>query len=424
MIFNLFGVYLELPTVGYSHQSGQVEYWGASVTHLRGDMRLYLSNDLRVIMRQAGIASITVQLTIDTDVSGAREERHYSYTLTPTTWVDLSEVIRSAAGYGRLDQGDASTCGSVRPSDLEWPPVPYPYSAASVGITFSWQLDTEYVMGNVNLGHIIDTPPYEGVAPIIDRYGSVRVVDVLDENYYSIKLVVLQGGAWRCVSDGHHEACRYVWLTLSGQGEYGQSSGCGEGCWDECTPPSCPAKYDCTGAMVIEDGCAPVQTRKRMVRIRYVNVDGLTIERWCEAVNERIEGTQTERAEVSTYSITNSYTAPASGGWHSRTRNETSRYLTVAWRGFPMAEMRRIAEGITCTSTCIIIDGEEAWFAVLSDSFDIEMEDGGDLELELELRPCPPPWEVLKCKGQVCDEEIGCTWQEVSPGEWICVCPV
>lgn len=424
MIFNLFGVYLELPTVGYSHQSGHVESWGVSTTHLRGEMRLYLSEFLRLAMQEQGIASITVQLTIDTDVSGVREERRYIYTLTPTTWVDLSEVIRSAAGYGRLDQGDPSACGSVTPSDLEWPPVPYPYSSAAVGISFEWSYGVDSYIGLVALGHIIDTPPYEGVAPIVDRYGSVRVVDVLDTDCSHAKMVKLIGGTWQGVSEGHSEACRYVWLTLTGQGEYGKSDGCDETfCWQDCTPPSCPAKYDCTGAMVIEDGCTPVPTKKRMVRVRYANVDGLTIERWCEAVNERLEGTQTERAEVSTYSTHNSSTAPASGGWHSRTRNEYSRHITVAWRGFPMAEMMRIAEGITCTPTCIIIDGDEAWYAVLSDSIDIEMEDGGDLEMDFELRPCPPPWDVNKCSSEDCDYEIGCEWMEGPPGVWRCVCP-
>lgn len=407
---------LELPTYGI----GGNDYESGCYLYTRGDMRIYWSVAARQYMQQQGIASAAV--TIEAEVEG-RNVGTYNVSLATDGWLDISEIVLSLGVGGGLDGGDSGACGSPHPGDYEWPPVPSPYNLLYRRMLLKFTQLGQSIEHLVELLMTIDTPPYDGVAPIIDKYGTVRVLDTLDYDCASGRRVVKQvGDHWEAAGAGHGEACVYQWTSLYGSGLYGRSCECwGEvNCADECEPPHCPSPYDCQGVLQGGGECQP-KTKKRMVQIRYCNVDALTIERWCEVASERIEATQSERQEAMAYrELTNEWT-PRTSGWHTRTRNLTKHYITVAWRGYPVEELKRIADGITYTPTCIIIDGDKAWYAVLADSVDIDIEEGGDLEIEFEVRECDRPvYESCNLKqcSQGCQEECF-----VDPITGECICP-
>lgn len=385
MIIDINGLYVELPTFGFGNT---IDGMGELVLYTRGDMRMYWSSEVRDYMEQQGITSIVVK--IEAKVDGRNVATH-NIALAADGWLDISEIVLSLGVGGGLDGGNAGACGSPSPADYEWPPVPSPYYIGVRSLFIDFTIAGQYFSHEVAWRVSIDTPPYDGVAPIIDKYGTVSVLDTLDTDCYSQRRVVMRlGDDWVAAGSGHSEACYYQWTALSGGGLYGRSCYCsGEFCESECEQPRCPAPYDCQGVLQ-GGGCQP-KTKKRMAQIRYCNVDALTIERWCEVASERIEATQSERQEARAYQQLSWYWTQRVSGWHTRTRNLTKHYITVAWRGYPVEELKRIADGITYTPTCIIIDGDKAWYAVLADSVDIEIEEGGDLEIEFEVRECDRP---------------------------------
>lgn len=415
MIIDINGLYVELPTFGFGDT---IDGMGELVLYTRGDMRMYWSSEVRDYMEQQGITSIVVK--IEAKVDGSNVATH-NIALAADGWLDISEIVLSLGVGGGLDGGNAGTCGSPSPADYEWPPVPSPYHIGVRSLFIDFTIAGQYFSHEVTWRVSVDTPPYDGVAPIIDKYGTVSVLDTLDTDCYSQRRVVMRlGDDWVAAGSGHSEACYYQWTALSGGGLYGRSCYCsGEFCESECEPPHCPSPYDCQGVLQ-GGGCQP-KTKKRMAQIRYCNVDALTIERWCEVASERIDATQSERQEARAYSQLSWYWTQRVSGWHTRTRNLTRHYITVAWRGYPVEELKRIADGITYTPTCIIIDGDKAWYAVLADSVDIEIEEGGDLELEFEVRECERPiYEScnLACSQAPCPEE--CSRNPIT-GE--CECP-
>lgn len=418
MLTKINGLYLELPTFGiYDQMTGLTSL----ILYTRGDMRIYWTYEAREYMQQQGIASVAIK--IDTEVEGRNVGTH-NVSLAADGWLDISEIVLSLGVLGGLDGGFSGACGAPDPYDYEWPPVPSPYNLNNRVIYLSFSmLGYTVERHRVVLLISMDTPPYDGVAPVIDRYGTVRVLDTLDIGCGSQRRVVKQvGNNWVAAGAGHIEACFYQWTSLYGSGLYGRSCECwGEvDCADECLPPHCPSPYDCQGVLQGGSECQP-KTKKRMVQIRYCNVDALTIERWCEVASERIEATQSERQEARAYRELSPYWTQRVSGWHTRTRNLTKHYITVAWRGYPVEELKRIADGITYTPTCIIIDGDKAWYAVLADSVDIDIEEGGDLDIEFEVRECERPiyesCNLVGCKDP-CPPECP---EDPMTGE--CVCP-
>lgn len=425
MIINVgdIGLYLELP-----YLKSQTPTPVGSVVDLmyaRGDMRLYPSDQLSALLAETNtVLSVTVEA-----VNGSYSISN-TYSIGAGGWIDLSEIVLGLGVSGGLDGGDAGACGAPTPVDYEWPPVPYPYRHGDYGLTVRANVtidgQTIEAAHTVRWDKVLDMPIHAGVAPIIDRYSDVSVLSVLDTDCYSSRVVMEVGDMWKAAGDGHQEACYYQWLVLSGRGRYGLSARCHGGlmCDSDCEPPVCPSTYDCQGVMqqVGGGGCLP-NTKKRMVRIRYCNIDGLTIDRWCEVAAERVASSQSERAEARAYRQISGYWTQRIGGWYSRTRNLTTTYITVAWRGFPVAELKRIAEGITYTPTCVIIDGDKAWYAVLGESLDIDIEDG-DLEIEFEVREAFKPWPS-ECEQNTCecDEELGCYPEYDELGNCECICP-
>lgn len=162
-----------------------------------------------------------------------------------------------------------------------------------------------------------------------------------------------------------------------------------------------------TGVEPQKEECGGSQKNKvPMAQVMYAQMDGLTIERWAEVVEESIN-TNKER-ETETLMLLSEFDQSCitpDGGtridsaytnqYYTSTRNIFSRKIKLAWRKFPAQERKNIAVGIAQTPVVLIHYKDEILAAKLNNSEDFTFGNDGDLEMEFFVQNI----EINRCIG-------------------------